>query len=38
MAPLPSRSIMRIAPNEHNLRYLKTKEERMHHTLGLDKK
>ena len=27
-----------IAPNEHNLRYLKTKEERMHHTLGLDKK
>ncbi len=27
-----------IAPNEHNLRYLKTKEERMHHTLGLEKK
>jgi 3,4-dihydroxy 2-butanone 4-phosphate synthase/GTP cyclohydrolase II len=27
-----------IAPNEHNLRYLRTKEERMHHTLGLDKK
>lgn len=26
-----------IAPNEHNLRYLKTKEQRMHHTLGLDK-
>ncbi len=26
-----------IAPNEHNLRYLRTKEERMHHTLGLDK-
>ncbi len=24
-----------IAPNEHNLRYLRTKEERMHHTLGL---
>ena len=23
-----------IAPNEHNLRYLKTKEQRMHHTLG----
>ena len=26
-----------IAPNEHNLRYLKTMEQRMHHTLGLDK-
>lgn len=26
-----------IAPNEHNLRYLRTKEERMHHTLGLSK-
>ena len=26
-----------IAPNEHNLRYLRTKEERMHHTLGLEK-
>mgnify|MGYP005793630443 FL=1 len=24
-----------IAPNAYNLRYLKTKEERMHHTLGL---
>jgi len=27
-----------IAPNAYNLRYLKTKEERMHHKLGLDKK
>ncbi len=26
-----------IAPNAHNLRYLRTKEERMHHTLGLEK-
>ncbi|WP_295937417.1 bifunctional 3,4-dihydroxy-2-butanone-4-phosphate synthase/GTP cyclohydrolase II [uncultured Alistipes sp.] len=25
-----------IPPNQYNLRYLKTKEERMHHTLGLD--
>ena len=24
-----------IAPNAYNLRYLKTKEERMHHKLGL---
>lgn len=27
-----------ISPNEYNLRYLKTKEMRMNHTLGLDKK
>ena len=27
-----------IAPNEHNERYLSTKQERMHHTLGLNKK
>lgn len=27
-----------IAPNEYNLRYLRTKEERMHHTLGLSEK
>lgn len=27
-----------IKPNEHNERYLTTKQERMHHTLGLDKK
>ena len=25
-----------IKPNEHNLRYLSTKQERMNHTLGLD--
>ena len=26
-----------IAPNPYNLHYLETKEERMHHTLGLKK-
>lgn len=27
-----------ITPNQHNERYLATKQERMHHTLGLEKK
>jgi 3,4-dihydroxy 2-butanone 4-phosphate synthase/GTP cyclohydrolase II len=27
-----------IKPNKHNERYLTTKQERMHHALGLDKK
>ena len=27
-----------IAPNKYNEHYLETKQERMHHTLGLEKK
>ena len=27
-----------IKPNRYNERYLSTKQERMHHTLGLEKK